>query len=124
MPMHGDKVYPIAVDGQNVGKMTTKKCSADKTNKVERDFTCSMGTQYCMDDAPQQCASKSPVFPWVEQTHAPGPTHAPMVPPHISLEAEICLKMDDSICALKSQVCAVDPEHQMCQVLGAVCKRM
>lgn len=115
--MYDGAVYVMAGDGMNVGQMTTKKCSADKQHKIERDFTCPMGSQYCMDDAPQQCESKSPVFPWVEQSRAP------IVPPHVSLEAEICLKVDDSICALKSQVCANDPEHQMCKVLGAVCKR-
>jgi hypothetical protein len=102
-----------------VGQKTTKKCSADKEHK-QRDFTCSLGTQYCMDDAPQQCASPSPIFPWNVQVIS----QAPVERPRVSLEAEICLKLDDSMCALKSQICAVyGADNKLCHMMDAVCKK-
>lgn len=126
--MHGDAVYVMPGDNDSmVGQMTTKKCSGDKKHKTVRHFSCPMGSQYCSDDNPMQCQATNPVFPWVGQSHAPAPpTHAPSYErPRVSLEAEVCLKIDDSMCALKSQICAAyGSDDKLCHMMNAVCKKL
>ena len=127
MDMYGGEPNDVVMSGHGqdvvVGRVTTKKCSADTYHKKERIFTCPGGSQYCSDNAPQQCKSQSPVFPWVEHSQAPAPVPFAR-PPHVSLEAEICLKIDDSMCAFKSQVCAAyGSEDRLCHMMDAVCKK-
>lgn len=100
------------------GAPSTKKCTSGEHKGYE--FMCPGGAEYCSDDSKQQCYGKSPPFPWVKPPASSKPTY---MPPNVSIEAELCLKIDDSICALKSQVCYMEPDSKMCHAMGIMCPR-